>query len=1368
LTQTVSHRRHIVTAVLVVHDGARFLPGLIQAVRDQTQPVHRAVGVDTSSRDRSGAMLAELLGPGAVFGMEPDTGYGTAISRALQHPAARAPVPAQGPDQEAAVEWVWLLHDDCEPAPDALEQLLRAASRGKTTAVLGPKLRDLADRRVLREAGVTVDRAGRRITGIEPGEIDQGQHDGNRAVVAVSSAGMLVRRDVWDQLGGFDANLPLCRDDIDFCWRAHAAGYDVRVVTDAVMYHRELSARQIRKAPAAGGRPRMLDRRGALYVFAVNVPFGPMLVMMGGCVAGTLLRAGYFLITKQQRKAFDQLGALSWLARHPLRVWRARRRRAATLRHGYGVLRDQLPKGRALAKLAESVASLLSRGPAYEGGGMHSAITDGLEDELLLPNENSVIRRVFTNPGVLLFAGLLVVTLVAERSLVGPVLSGSGTLSGGALAPAWGGASDLWREYLAGYHATGIGSAASAPPYLAVVAALATLLAGKTWLAIDVLLLGCVPAAGVTAFLAARRVTAAVPARLWIAGTYALLPVAMGAVAAGRIGTAVAFVLLPLIGIALGRVVTGPSSTVPSRFTTRRAAWAAALLIAVAAAFVPLIWAIAVVAALAALAAWRWLPPATASSAVIVAVVPGVVLVPWTFDLFARPSAFLLEAGLAGPGMAAAGLRPASLLLLSPGGPGLPPVWVTAGLVLPAFCALLLRRRTALVYSGWGIALAGLIVALVVSRMRVTPPQGGPDVSAWPGVAIAIAAAGLLLAAVPVIEAVWRAAGRGERPADGRPRWRALAVTAGLAATASAPLLAAGWWLGTGVPGPLTTAAPQILPAFVAAASAGPDRARTLVLRQDGGVLAYTVLRTSDPVLGEPELAQAVTATRALDTAVASLAAASGGDGGDPSQALSQFDIGYVLLPAPIDQTLAHQLDGAAGLVSLTQAPAYDLWQVAGTVARVRIVTPNGTVIPVPSGSIGAGAVVPAGMSGTVLLAEASGGWSATLDGRPLASLARPVDGWAQGFTLPASGGRLIITRNEVARDVSLGAEAAAVLVTFALALPGTRSVAPATSGTVAADADAKPAAARRRRESAGRKRGRRPELARMPLSARGRGAAGARDTGIPAESAPEPIPATRLDLASAARPDLPPDGRQDMAASLRPDPARTGLPDVAASARPDPAQTARQDLAPTARQDLAPTPRPDLAPTARPDLAPTARPDLAPTARPDLAPTARPDLAPTARPDLAPTARRDPAQTTPPDVTPTVRQDPAQTARPDVAPTVRPDPIPAARPDVARRPRGGAHAARHGKPSRRWRPGGADRAPDRPPVSVPEAAKSSALAGPEPGQASQYFPTVTQDLAAEDGTDYPDYEDALQEDKLPPESGQAGSRPPWELDNRS
>ena len=190
---------------------------------------------------------------------------------------------------------------------------------------------------------------------------------------------------------------------------------------------------------------------------------------------------------------------------------------------------------------------------------------------------------------------------------------------------------------------------------------------------------------------------------------------------------------------------------------------------------------------------------------------------------------------------------------------------------------------------------------------------------------------------------------------------------------------------------------------------------------------------------------------------------AAGGDGGDTGQALSQFDIGYVLLPAPVDQTLARQLDGSAGLVQLTTAPAYDLWQVAGTVARTRVIGADGAVTPVSSGPIGVRTVVPPATSGTLVLAEAAGGWSATLNGRPLAAVAQPVDGWAQGFVLPVGGGHLVITRNELARDLSLGAEAAAVLVVFALALPGTRSAVPVPAAAAEPGAGTTPVPGRRR-----------------------------------------------------------------------------------------------------------------------------------------------------------------------------------------------------------------------------------------------------------------------------------------------------------------
>ena len=1012
---------------------------------------------------------------------------------------------------------------------------------------MGPKLKDLSDRRVVREAGITMDRAGRRLTGVEPGEIDQGQHDGSRAVLAVSSAGMLVRRDVWNQLGGFDPNLPLFRDDIDFCWRAHAAGYEVRVITDAVVYHRELSARQVRGTPATGGHPRLLDRRSALYVFAVNLPLWPMLWVLSGCVAGSLVRAVWCLLTKQQRKAAAHLGAVAWLLRHPLLLWRERRRRAADRKHGYAVLRDQLPRGRTLSRVFEAAAALLSRGSGYDGGGLHHAVVDEPDDDLPLPATDSVVRRVLTSPGVLLVAALAVVALVAERSLTGSVLSGSATFGGGALVPAYSGAGSLWHEYLAGYHDTGIGSAASTPSYVAVLAALATLFGGKPWLATDVLLLGCVPLAGMTAFLATRRLTSVLAARIWIAASYALLPVATGALAAGRIGTAVAFVLLPLIGAMVGRVLTAPPQV------ARRAAWAAGLLTAVAAAFVPLAWPVAVIAAVAAAAAWSWLGARTVINAWIIAVVPAVLLIPWTLRLVTAPSAFFAEAGLVRPGLAAAALRPGSLVLLSPGGPGLPPAWVTAGLVLPAFVALLVRRRTALVYAGWGVALGGLVLALVVSRARITPPQGGVAVSAWPGLAMAIAAAGLLLAATPLIETIGRAlsgaAGRG---------WRFLASVAALAAVVSAPALAAGYWLADGLGGPVTAAGVPILPPFVAASAAGPDHPRTLVLRQDGGTLSYAIVRAADPVPGEPELAETASSRSAVAGVVASLSAAGSGDAGDTGQALSRFDIGYVLMPAPADQALASQLNAAAGLQPLTSSSSYDLWQVSGTVARARVVTPAGTAVPVPSGPIGVNTVLAPGTSGTLVLAEAAGGWSATLDGRPLAKLAAPVDGWAQGFTLPAGGGALVVTRSDTARHLSLGVEVAALLIALVLALPGSRSSAPASAAEAVP-----PAEGARERRAAGTRPARRqarPQPAMAGATAVGGARAGDGDdigVGYPAAAGAvddDPF-GTHDDPGYDA--DEEPAPWAGLAQQIPPTPALKDRPDPAPDPDPDPAAAA-------------------------------------------------------------------------------------------------------------------------------------------------------------------------------------------------------------------
>jgi len=100
--------------------------------------------------------------------------------------------------------------------------------------------------------------------------------------------------------------------------------------------------------------------------------------------------------------------------------------------------------------------------------------------------------------------------------------------------------------------------------------------------------------------------------------------------------------------------------------------------------------------------------------------VPLLLLLPWSVDILTHPARLFLEAGLARPGLAAVHLPVRSLLLLSPGGPGLPPFWVTAGLVLAATVALVVSGRRGLALAGWAVGVTGLIIAAAVSRVAIT------------------------------------------------------------------------------------------------------------------------------------------------------------------------------------------------------------------------------------------------------------------------------------------------------------------------------------------------------------------------------------------------------------------------------------------------------------------------------------------------------------------------------------------------------------------------------------------------------------------------------------------------------------------------
>ena len=396
---------------------------------------------------------------------------------------------------------------------------------------------------------------------------------------------------------------------------------------------------------------------------------------------------------------------------------------------------------------------------------------------------------------------------------------------------------------------------------------------------------------------------------------------------------------------------------------------------------------------------------------------PLLVLAPWSLTLL--PFGFFKEAGLDyGPSAASA----VDLLGISPGGPGTVDGLMLIGIVLAALAALLRSERQFGIWTAWAVALVGLVFAVLSNG------------STWAGPATLVYGVALLSAAA------LGADGARARVAEQSFGWRQPVAALIAFASLAGPLLVAAGWMIRGADGPLERRDPTQVPAFVAEESGTSDQARTLVLDSDSTAhVGYTLVRGSGARLGDAETAAADGENAKLDKVVANLVA---GSGADQSDQLGEFAVRYVLVHKGAPREVTRVLDATPGLSRLSQQNGSALWRVDQEVARATIVTASGTGTPQPvaAGPVEIHTTVPSGADGRVLrLADtAAEGWTATLDGKPLTRTT--VDGWAQGFELPASGGKLDVTYDDpITHTAWLWAQGSLSVILVVMALPGRR-----------------------------------------------------------------------------------------------------------------------------------------------------------------------------------------------------------------------------------------------------------------------------------------------------------------------------------------
>jgi len=1048
----VEPREHRVTAVLVAHDGDRWLPATLTALVRSTRRPDRIVVVDTGSTDGTAELIerAESLGVvDRVLTLPRDTGFGAAVAAGLATGSGSAPaLPAD------AFAWVWLLHDDSAPAPSALHELLRTSDRFPSAVVLGPKQRGWNNTDVLVECGVTVARSGSRVTGLERRELDQGQHDGMLDVLAVGSAGMLVRRDVWDELGGFDPSLPTFRDDVDFCWRAQNAGHRVIVATPSVVHHREAATHGRRPVDAGSpkhpDRQHRIDRAAGLHVMRAHAsglsrPFTTARLMIG-----SLLRALGFLLGKAPDRARDEWGALRDALGDRRALASSRARVAASTVAAGSVppsdVRELLAPRTAQARhQLESLAELVAGRESPDSGAASSLLEATADDPYgwyVDDTQPSRVRRWLTRPGVLLVLGLVLATLVGARALLG-----SGVLVGGALLPAPEGAGDLWASYLTAWHEVGPGSAQDAPAWLVPLTLLAFVLRGSASTANDLVLLGVIPLGALSSYLAMRGLVSATWLRLWAAVAYATLPAVTGAMSGGRLGTSVAVVLLPWLARSCARLV-GVGGTAP----TYRRAFATGLLLAVVASFTPVVWLLALVLGLIAGVTVARTRGHRFRLAVTV-LLPVALLVPWSLRVVRQPALLWLEPGLVGPSNVH--LRIVDVVMLRPGGTGSTPLWLGLGLVLGGIVALAVPSGRRPVLAAWVVGLVALVLGSIETLLRVTPPPLATPVTPWPGVPTLVWGGALILCAALTVDRIV------PRLVDASFGWRQpTAVVVGVLLVL-APLCSLALVI-IGVDGPIHRGSREVVPAFVEAEMRTPQRPRTVVLKRGpAGSVVYDLLAAPTPQTGDIDVAPDSSAYDAVDHLVAQLSA---GVGGDEIDGLATHGVGFVLVSDVTgrDDPLVATLDGERGLRRLSSQSGDAVWQVVGVTSRAQVVDPTanadtGTVatrvavsVPVtspdPRTPSAIDSALKAGVAGRrALLSETlDSRWRWTVGGASVPSDASTTAGTAadpsvQQLPLAGDATHLTATFDGGSRSAWLWVQAAVLALTLVLALPSRR-----------------------------------------------------------------------------------------------------------------------------------------------------------------------------------------------------------------------------------------------------------------------------------------------------------------------------------------
>lgn len=288
------------SVVIVNYDGARLLTSCLRAVARQAAASYEIIVVDNGSSDGSRELVRREFPDVSLVALERNTGFAAGNNVGCARARGR---------------FLAFLNNDAEPDADWLARSITALNADPGAALATARVVYAHDPAILDSAGDGWTMWGGGFKRGHGQPVESAREA--REVFAACGAACVIRRDVFERIGGFDEDFFLSHEDIDLSYRVQLLGYRCLYVADAVVRH-AVSATLGR----VSARAVFYGQRNLEWVYLKNTP-GPLLV-------ATL--PGHLVYVAAGAVYYTAIGAgavfcrAKWAALRGLpRIWRKRR-----------------------------------------------------------------------------------------------------------------------------------------------------------------------------------------------------------------------------------------------------------------------------------------------------------------------------------------------------------------------------------------------------------------------------------------------------------------------------------------------------------------------------------------------------------------------------------------------------------------------------------------------------------------------------------------------------------------------------------------------------------------------------------------------------------------------------------------------------------------------------------------------------------------------------------------------------------------------------------------------------------------------------------------------------------------------------------